>query len=63
AMIGGITAEFIASSEGIGWLIHQATASYDPTGLFMGVVYLVGLTWGLGQVVQLLEKRTLRWMP
>ena len=62
AMIGAITAEFIASSEGLGWLIHQATAAYDPTGLFAGIVYLVVLTWGMGQLVQLLEKRTLRWM-
>jgi NitT/TauT family transport system permease protein len=63
AMIGGITAEFIASDEGLGWLIHQATASYDPTGLFTGIVYLVVLTWGLGRLVQLLERRALRWMP
>lgn len=63
AMIGGITAEFIASNGGLGWLIHQATASYDPTGLFTGIVYLVVLTWGLGRLVQLLERRALRWMP
>jgi NitT/TauT family transport system permease protein len=62
AMIGAITAEFIASNEGLGWLIHQATAAYDPTGLFAGIVYLVVLTWGMGQLVHLLEKRTLRWM-
>lgn len=63
AMIGGITAEFIASRNGLGWLIHQATSSYDSTALFAGVVYLVGLTWGIGQLVQLLERRALRWMP
>lgn len=61
AMIGAITAEFVASTQGLGWAIQQASATYDPTSLFTIVAYLVALTWALSQLTALVQHRVLRW--
>jgi NitT/TauT family transport system permease protein len=63
AMIGAITAEFVASTEGLGWAVQQASATFDPTSLFAIVAYLVLLTAVVGQVVAFAQRRALRWQP
>lgn len=61
AFIGAITSEFIASSSGLGWMMHQATSQYDPTGLFAGLVYLTVFVLCTVQLLRLVETRLLRW--
>jgi NitT/TauT family transport system permease protein len=61
AFIGAITTEFIAATSGLGWMMQQATAVYDPVGLFTGLVYVIVVVWALGQVVGLAQSRLLRW--
>lgn len=61
AFIGAITTEFIAATSGLGWMMQQATAAYDPVGLFTGLVYVIVLVWLFGLVVGLAQSRLLRW--
>jgi NitT/TauT family transport system permease protein len=63
AMIGAIVGEFIAATEGLGYLIIHATSLFDPSTLFAGIFFLVLVTWTMGQLINLAEGRLLRWQP
>lgn len=62
-VIGAIIGEYIAATQGIGWLIIRSTSFFDPSALFAALFFLVAATWMLGQVVSLVEARVLRWQP
>ncbi len=63
AMIGAIIGEFIASTQGLGWLILYSGANFDASGLFAAIAFLVAVVWSLGRLLALLERRLLRWRP
>ncbi|MFI5265914.1 MAG: ATP-binding cassette domain-containing protein [Chloroflexota bacterium] len=63
AMIGAIIGEFIASNQGLGWLILYMASNFDASGLFAAILILVAVVWLLGQLLALVEARTLRWQP
>jgi len=61
AMIGVIVGEFIASQNGIGFLINTASQNFDSATVFAGIVVLMlMITVGMA-LVGLLERRVLRW--
>lgn len=61
AMIGVIVGEFIASQDGIGFMINTATQNFDSATVFAGIVILmIMITIGMG-LIGLLERRVLRW--
>ena len=62
-VIGAIIGEYIAATEGIGWLIIRSTSFFDASGLFASLAFLVVTTWILSQIVALIEARVLRWQP
>ena len=61
AIVGVIVGEFIGADAGIGFYIRQATSLFDSAGLFSGVFVLIVLTLLGNGLVQLLERRLLRW--
>jgi sulfonate transport system permease protein len=61
AIIGVIVGEFIGADAGIGFYIRQATDLFDSAALFSGVFILIVLTLLGNGLVQLLERRLLRW--
>ena len=61
AIVGVIVGEFIGADAGIGFYIRQATNLFDSAGLFSGVFILIVLTLLGNGLVQLLERRLLRW--
>jgi NitT/TauT family transport system permease protein len=61
AIVGVIVGEFIGADAGIGFYIRQSTDLFDAAGLFSGVVILIVLTLVGNGLVQLLERRLLRW--
>ena len=63
AMIGAIIGEFIASNQGLGWLILYSASNFDASALFAAILILVAVVWLLGQLLALVEARTLRWQP
>ncbi|WP_329454860.1 ABC transporter permease [Streptomyces sp. NBC_01497] len=61
AMIGVIVGEFIASQDGIGYLINTATQNFDSATVFAGIVVLM-LMIAIGMLlVGMLERWALRW--
>ena len=61
AMIGVIVGEFIASQDGVGYLINTATQNFDSATVFSGIVVLMAMIT-IGMIlVGLLERRLLRW--
>jgi NitT/TauT family transport system permease protein len=61
ATVGVIVGEFIGSDAGIGFRVRQSTDLFDSAGLFSGVLILIVLTLLGNALVQLLERRLLRW--
>lgn len=61
AMIGVIVGEFIASQDGVGYLINTATQNFNSATVFAGIVVLMlMITVGM-LLVGLLERWALRW--
>jgi len=63
AMIGAIVGEFIAAFRGLGYLILQATARFDVSGMLVAIIVLVIVVWAIGQLVIVTEGILLRWQP
>ncbi len=63
AMIGAILGEYIASNQGLGWLILYSSNSFDSSGTWSAILFLVATTWALGQILTAIERRVLRWQP
>lgn len=63
AMIGAVLGEYIASNHGIGWLILYSSNSFDASGVWASILFLVVITWSLGRVAAFVERRALRWQP
>lgn len=63
AMIGAVLGEYIASNHGIGWLILYSSNSFDASGVWASILFLVIITWTLSRVAAFVEARVLRWQP
>lgn len=61
ALVGAVTGEMIASNRGMGYLIIRASSQFNTAGVFGGILVLMVLALLLAGVVNLLEKRLLRW--
>lgn len=63
SVIGVIVGEFTASTRGLGLFISQASATYDPAGVFAGIALLLIFILTAGALAGRLERRLLRWRP
>ncbi len=63
SVIGVIVGEFTSSVRGLGLFISQASATYDPAGVFAGIAILLGFMLAAGFLAGRLERRLLRWRP
>lgn len=63
SIIGAVLGEYIASNRGLGWYILYSTNTLDASGLWAGIIFLVTITWLLGQIVNIIQARVLRWQP
>lgn len=61
AFHGAVVGEFIAASEGVGFLIRKSTATFNTTGVFAGVVVLLVAASILIGAVKRVERWVLRW--
>jgi NitT/TauT family transport system permease protein len=63
AVVGAVVGEYLGSSAGLGYLIHQAEGVFDVTGVFAGMlvltVFVLIIDWG----VTIIEERLLVWRP
>ncbi len=63
SVIGVIVGEFTSSVQGLGLFISQASANYDPAGVFAGIAILLLFVVLANAGAARLEKRLLRWRP
>jgi NitT/TauT family transport system permease protein len=63
SLTGAVVGEFISSTEGIGYEINNATATFDTAGVFAGVVLLTVIALILNAILDVVEKRMSRWSP
>jgi NitT/TauT family transport system permease protein len=63
ALVGAVVGEYLGSSAGLGYLIHQAEGVFDTTGVFAGMVVLSIFVLVVDYIVTLIEARALVWRP
>ena len=63
SVIGVIVGEFTSSVQGLGLFISQASADYDPAGVFAGIAILLLFVFVANAGATRLESRLLRWRP
>ena len=63
AVVGAVVGEYLGSSAGLGYLIHQAEGVFDVTGVFAGMVILMIFVMLIDFVVTAIEKPLLVWRP
>ena len=61
SVIGVIVGEFTSSTQGLGLFIHEASSTYDPAGVFAGIVILLAFVVVANILAGRLERRILRW--
>lgn len=57
AFTGTLLAELIASNRGLGFLIENASGSFDPTEAYAALVVLVALSVAMTEILSALERR------
>ena len=60
-LIGAVVAEFISSSEGLGYLINASTTNLDTSTMFAALLSLAVLGIGGSQLVRLVQRRLVFW--
>ncbi|MCJ8143408.1 ABC transporter permease [Ancylobacter sp. A5.8] len=63
ALVGAVVGEYLGSSAGLGYLIHQAEGVFDVTGVFAGMVILAAFVLVIDWGVTRIERRLLVWRP
>jgi NitT/TauT family transport system permease protein len=61
SVIGVIVGEFTSATQGLGLFIHEASSTYDPAGVFAGIVILLAFIMTANFLAGRLEHRLLRW--
>jgi NitT/TauT family transport system permease protein len=61
SVIGVIVGEFTSATQGLGLFIHEASSTYDPAGVFAGIVILLVFVMTANFLAGRLEHRLLRW--
>ncbi len=63
AITGAIVGELLGAQQGLGLLIFQAQANFDPDGVYAGLVITAVFALVAEGLITLLERRLLRWQP
>ncbi|MDI5963696.1 ABC transporter permease [Streptomyces sp. SL13] len=63
AITGAIVGELLGAQQGLGLLISQAQANFDPDGVYAGLVITAAFALIAEGLITLLERRLLRWRP
>jgi NitT/TauT family transport system permease protein len=61
SVIGVIVGEFTSSVRGLGLFIHEASSTYDPAGVFAGIMILLAFVASANFLAGRLERHLLRW--
>lgn len=60
-VIGVVVAEWFGASSGLGYLIYHSAQTFDPAGVFAGIVVLVALGWSMFALLGWVQRRVAPW--
>jgi NitT/TauT family transport system permease protein len=63
ALLGAFIGEFIAADKGLGYMIIRAAGLFDTPRVLVGVFTIVAIALLVDRLIEVVEKRTLKWMP
>jgi NitT/TauT family transport system permease protein len=63
ALVGAVVGEYLGSSAGLGYKIHEAESVFDVTGVFAGMFILAIFVILIDSLVTVIENRLLAWRP
>lgn len=63
ALVGVLVGELVASNGGVGHMMAVAGATFQTDKVFVGVVLLAAIGWGLTTLCQWLEEYLSQWRP
>ena len=63
ALVGAVVGEYLGSSAGLGYKIHEAESVFDVTGVFAGMLILAAFVILIDALVTVIENRLLAWRP
>src|SRR5215210_3873737 len=63
ALVGAVVGEYLGSSAGLGYKIHEAESVFDVTGVFAGMLILAVFVILIDALVTMIENRLLVWRP
>lgn len=63
SVIAATVAEFIAASEGLGFMIRRAAGVFDTPALLVGALMLMVIVLIANALIAQVERRVLRWKP
>jgi NitT/TauT family transport system permease protein len=63
ALVGAVVGEYLGSSAGLGYKIHEAESVFDVTGVFAGMLILSIFVIVIDSIVTVVENRLLVWRP
>src|SRR5262245_23915074 len=61
AVIGAIVGEFVAATEGVGFLIRLSAGIFKTAHVFVGIIVLMIMVIVMDRIAKMIEKRALRW--
>jgi NitT/TauT family transport system permease protein len=61
AMVGAVLGEFIAATQGLGFLIVRASRQFDTPTMYAGIVVVAALVMAVNGLVRLIEARAMPW--
>jgi NitT/TauT family transport system permease protein len=61
ALVGAIVGEYLAASQGLGWIISQAQGNFDSAGVYAGMLIVCVVVVMIEMGVTKLEYRLIRW--
>lgn len=63
SLLGAIVGEYIGGNAGLGWLINYAAGVFETNRVFSALFALAILVTVLNKLLDLFERRLLRWRP
>jgi NitT/TauT family transport system permease protein len=63
ALVGAVVGEFIASSEGLGYVIQFQASTFNTTGVLGGIAIMSVAVVVINDLLDRLERHLMRWRP
>lgn len=60
-MVGAILAEFIAATQGLGYMISRSSKQFDTPAVFAGILVIAILVMTVNGAIRWAEARLLPW--